>query len=76
MAPFQKHLTPLSKKGSVKVHKGKGAVEHPLMPSASTGALPTFGQNYGKPEAMVPQDDNDADDMPTSQPGMGSMGGM
>lgn len=57
--PLKKHLTPFSKKGSVHVHKGKGATEQ-VMPSrhtinSITGGQPLdrAAQQYGKMTPMM-----------------------
>lgn len=64
---FKKHMTPLTKKGSLHTHVGKGAVEKPLMPTPSSNTLPTFGQNYAKQDSMPGGADNDQ--LPAGMPG-------
>jgi hypothetical protein len=49
MAPFKKDLTPLSKKGSVTVHKGKGASQERL---PSRGAVNTLVGSDTAPRSM------------------------
>jgi len=39
MAPFKKNLTPLTKKGSVTVHKGKGATQERLPSRSAVNTL-------------------------------------
>lgn len=64
---FKKHMSPLTKGGSLHSHKGKGAIEKPLTPTPSSGGSPTFGQNYSKPDPSSQAPDPsepDADDLP------------
>lgn len=54
MAPFKKNLTPLTKKGSITVHKGKGATQESLPSRSAVNTLtgPDSGarsmNNYAK----------------------------
>ena len=70
MAVLKKHFTPLTKRGSVTVHKGKGSLQAPMPDRNQVASLANGPMNsindYGKATPM-PQPDA----MPDMEGGLG-----